>query len=197
MKQGSAGVGYWDRVWIEFKKDSLAYASFFFIVLLAVTAIFESFLAGNRPIVLVEEGKYYFPVVIDYPELRGEDLRAMYLDDADSFAIFPPCKVQPHGKRFLLRSRGSRREPFSGHRRQGEGRAQQDDSRGEDIAFNRGGRRRDSHGDRNNTGGDCGLLRRMDRFCDLKADRGDDHFSLSSFLFLPSSPLPSPAFTTS
>ena len=28
MKQGS-GIGYWDRVWIEFKKDSLAYASFF------------------------------------------------------------------------------------------------------------------------------------------------------------------------
>ena len=94
MKQGS-GVGYWDRVWTEFRKDSLAYASFFFVVLLAATALFESFLAGNRPIVLVEEGRYYFPVLIDYPELRGQDLRAAYLDDADSFAIFPPVKYSP------------------------------------------------------------------------------------------------------
>ena len=67
MKQGSS-VGYWDRVWIEFKKDSLAYVSLFFIIFLVVIAVFESFLAGNRPIVLVEEGKYYFPVVVDYPE---------------------------------------------------------------------------------------------------------------------------------
>ena len=29
MKQDSS-VGYWDGVWIEFKKDSLAYVSFFF-----------------------------------------------------------------------------------------------------------------------------------------------------------------------
>ena len=29
MKQTS-GIGYWDRVWIEFKKDSLEYVSFFF-----------------------------------------------------------------------------------------------------------------------------------------------------------------------
>lgn len=94
MKQNS-GIGYWDRVWIEFRKDSLAYASFFFVILLAVTALFESFLAGNRPIVLVEEGKYYFPVVIDYPEFRGEDLRAAYLDDPGSFAIFPPVKYSP------------------------------------------------------------------------------------------------------
>ena len=47
MKQGSS-VGYWDGVWIEFKKDSLAYVSFFFIILLVVTAAFESFLAGNK-----------------------------------------------------------------------------------------------------------------------------------------------------
>ena len=94
MKQGSS-VGYWDGVWIEFKKDSLAYVSFFFIVLLTVTAVFESFLAGNKPIVLVDEGKYYFPVIVDYPEFRGEDLRATYLDDPDSFAVFPPVKYSP------------------------------------------------------------------------------------------------------
>ena len=158
MKQGSS-VGYWDRVWIEFKKDSLAYVAFFFVIFLVVTAVFESFLAGNRPIVLVEEGNYYFPVVVDYPEFRGVDLRAAYLDDPDSFAVFPPGKIQSNGKRFLLRSRGSRRKSFPGHRRQGKGRAQQDDSRGQDISLDRACRRRDSHGDRNNTGGGCGLLR--------------------------------------
>ena len=161
MKQDSS-VGYWDGVWIEFKKDSLAYVSFFFIILLVVTAVFESFLAGNKPIVLVDEGKYYFPVIVDYPEFRGEDLRATYLDDPDSFAVFPPVKYSPTESDFFSVLAAPDGNHFLGTDDQGKGCSQQDDSRGQDIAFNRGGRRRDSHGDRNNPGGDGGLLRRLD-----------------------------------
>ncbi len=100
MKENHA-AGYWDGVWVEFKKDSLAYASLFFIFFLAATALFESFLAGNKPIVIVENEKYYFPVLVDYPEFRGRDFRAEYLDNPDVFSVFPPVKYSPTESDFL------------------------------------------------------------------------------------------------
>lgn len=89
------GAGYWSGVWTEFRKDSLARASLFFVAFLVVVAIFESFIAGNRPIILVEDGKYYFPVVVDYSEFRGRNLREDYLGSDAAFAIFPPVKYSP------------------------------------------------------------------------------------------------------
>lgn len=91
----SQSTGYWKGVWIEFKKDRLAFISLFLVVFLCFVAIFEDFLAGNKPILIVDDGKYYFPVVLDYPEFFGVDIKEKYLNDDSSFSIFPPVKYSP------------------------------------------------------------------------------------------------------
>lgn len=91
----AGGAGYWSGVWREFRRDSLAAGSLVFLAFLAATAVFESFLAGNRPIVLVEEGRWYFPAAVDYPEFRGVDLRETYAGAEDSFSVFPPVPYSP------------------------------------------------------------------------------------------------------
>lgn len=67
----AGGGGYWSGVWREFRRDSLAAGSLAFIAFLVATAVFESFLAGNRPIVLLEEGRWYFPAAVDYPDRKS------------------------------------------------------------------------------------------------------------------------------
>lgn len=88
-------TGYWHSVWAEFKKDRLALISLGFVFVLCFVAVFEDFLAGNRPIVLVEEGRYYFPVLFDYPELFGVDIKDKYLENENTFTVFPPVKYSP------------------------------------------------------------------------------------------------------
>ena len=91
----SKSIGYWKRVWLEYQKDKLAMASLVVIISLFFVAIFQDFLAGNKPLVLIENGKYYFPVVIDHKELFGVDIKQKYLDSDSSFSIFPPIKYSP------------------------------------------------------------------------------------------------------
>lgn len=87
--------GYWQEVWKEFKKDKLAVCSIVLIFLLGFVAIFENFIAGNKPIILIEKGKYYFPAVLNYPELAEVDFKNKYLNPNSSFVIFPPIKYSP------------------------------------------------------------------------------------------------------
>lgn len=89
-------VGYWGSVWRKFKKDRLAFSALIVILLLLFVAVFESFLAGNKPIVLKYEGHYYFPVVFRYSEFFGTDFKELdkNLGPGD-FAIFPPVRYSP------------------------------------------------------------------------------------------------------
>lgn len=89
-------VGYWGSVWRKFKKDRPAFGALIVILLLLFVAVFESFLAGNKPIVLKYEGRYYFPVVFRYSEFFGTDFKELdwKLKPGD-FAIFPPVKYSP------------------------------------------------------------------------------------------------------
>ncbi|MFI5323592.1 MAG: ABC transporter permease [Thermodesulfobacteriota bacterium] len=89
-------VGYWRSVWRKFKKDRLALGALIVILLLLFVAVFESFLAGNNPIVLKYEGRYYFPVVFRYNEFFGTDFKELdsRLKPGD-FAIFPPVRYSP------------------------------------------------------------------------------------------------------
>ncbi len=89
-------VGYWGSVWRKFKKDRLAFSALIVILLLLFIAVFESFLAGNKPIVLKYEGHYYFPVVFRYSEFFGTDFKELggNLGPGD-FAIFPPVRYSP------------------------------------------------------------------------------------------------------
>ncbi len=89
-------VGYWGSVWRKFKKDRLAFSALIVILLLLFIAVFESFLAGNKPIVLKYEGHYYFPVVFRYSEFFGTNFKELdkKLGPGD-FAIFPPVRYSP------------------------------------------------------------------------------------------------------
>lgn len=87
---------YWKEVWHEFKKDKLALFSVVLIVFLSFVAVFQDFIAGNKPLILIENGRYYFPVLVDYPEFAGVYLKESYSGSGDSFfALFPPVKYSP------------------------------------------------------------------------------------------------------
>jgi peptide/nickel transport system permease protein len=89
-------LGYWGTVWIEFKKDKLALTGLVVILLLLGIAIFDDFLAGNKPIVLRWGGRLYFPVLFEYKELFTVDFKELEGEfKEDDFAIFPPVKYSP------------------------------------------------------------------------------------------------------
>ncbi len=89
-------VGYWGSVWRKFKKDRLAFSALIVILLLLFVAVFESMLAGNKPIVLKYEGQLYFPVLFRYPEFFGTDFKELDKNlGPGGFAVFPPVRYSP------------------------------------------------------------------------------------------------------
>jgi peptide/nickel transport system permease protein len=81
--------GYWSSVWREFKKNRLAVAGLFIVVVLICIAIFAPLLANNRPYIYYTDGRLYFPLFYDYQDLRDKDLRR---DAYKGFKIFPPVR---------------------------------------------------------------------------------------------------------
>jgi peptide/nickel transport system permease protein len=88
--------GYWGTVWIEVKKDRLALAALGVIFFLFVVAVFDDFLAGNKPLVLKLNGKIYFPVFFEHKEFLNMDFKELSgnLKGGD-FVVFPPVKYSP------------------------------------------------------------------------------------------------------
>ncbi len=87
--------GYWKTVWREFKKDRMALAALVFIALLGFIAVFQDFIAGNKPILLIENGKFYTPAVLNYPEISSFGSKEAYMGKKDTFTIFPPFAHSP------------------------------------------------------------------------------------------------------
>lgn len=108
-------IGYWGSVWRKFKKDRLAFGALILILLLLFVAVFESFLAGNKPIFLKYEGHYYFPVVFRYSEFFGTDFKELdtRLKPGD-FAIFPPVRYSPTENNLMSILAPPSREHFFG-----------------------------------------------------------------------------------
>ncbi|HSE84140.1 MAG TPA: ABC transporter permease [Thermodesulfobacteriota bacterium] len=96
LSRGRKSQGYWGTVWMEFKKDRLAVGGLILIFFLCGIAIFDDFLAGNKPIVLKWNGGIYFPVLFRHERLLNvsfEDLPSE-LGEND-FAVFPPVGYSP------------------------------------------------------------------------------------------------------
>ena len=89
-------VGYWGSVWQKLKKDNLAMVALSVIILLFGIAIFQDFIAGNKPIILKYQNEYYFPALFRYNEFFGTDFKKLEkkLKGSD-FAIFPPVRYSP------------------------------------------------------------------------------------------------------
>ncbi len=84
--------GYWGAVWRQFRKNRLAVAGLVAVSAFFVMALAAPLLSGSRPYIYISETKTYFPLFIDYPEFRGEDLRA---EKFSGFKIFPPISYSP------------------------------------------------------------------------------------------------------
>lgn len=78
--------GYWYNVWKNFKRNRLALAGLILVAVLFCIAIFAPLLAGNKPYILITDEKVYFPLLFDYPELRGLDLKK----EPCGYKLFPP-----------------------------------------------------------------------------------------------------------
>ncbi len=79
---------YWGNVWREFSRNRLAVAGLVVVVILLAVAVFLApYLANDRPIIYISDTGVYYPISIDYPQFRGEDLRT---DKYPGFKIFPP-----------------------------------------------------------------------------------------------------------
>ena len=89
-------VGYWGSVWQKLKKDKLAMAALSVVILLFGIAVFQDFIAGNKPIILKYQNEYYFPVLFRYSEFFGTDFKQLDKKlEGNDFAIFPPVRYSP------------------------------------------------------------------------------------------------------
>lgn len=90
------------RAWEAFKKNKPAYFSLWFVVFMAMVALFADFLAYNKPIIASYKGQIILPIFRDYgeklfglkmwePELRKLDWRRAELD----WAVWPPVRYAP------------------------------------------------------------------------------------------------------
>ncbi len=83
-------AGYWTGVWREFRKRKSAVAGLVVVGIIFMIAIFAPLIANNNPYVYVNpEGNVYFPIIFDYEELKGVDLRK---DSVKGFKLFPPVE---------------------------------------------------------------------------------------------------------
>jgi len=84
MKQG-----YWNNVWLEFRRKKMAFAGLCIVLVLFFVAAFAPLIANKNPYIYISETKIYLPLFFDYPELKDIDLRK---DKHKGFKLFPPVR---------------------------------------------------------------------------------------------------------
>lgn len=95
--------GYWALVGRQFRKSRMAVMALVIVLCLFVVALLAPFLAGDRPIYLVKEGRtYWFPNLIAYHDLLSVDF-ATWQPGAGELAVVPPIPYAP--ERSNLRDR--------------------------------------------------------------------------------------------
>lgn len=93
---GTTSVGYWGSVWRKQKKDKLSMTALTIILILFGIAVFQDFLAGDKPIILKYQNDYYFPVLFRYNKFFGTDFKELETKlTKNEFAVFPPVKYSP------------------------------------------------------------------------------------------------------
>ncbi len=89
-------LGYWRRVWINFRRDRLAMLGLSLVGVLFTVAALAGVLAGGKPLVLRYQGKTYFPIA----RLAGE-LREINFEElpgklaAGEWALWAPVPYGP------------------------------------------------------------------------------------------------------
>jgi peptide/nickel transport system permease protein len=93
---------FWGRVWRQFKRNRLALAGLYVVIVLVAVALGADVLANDKPLYMVYRGTTYFPVFYGYlvdlglahwpAELANVDFRALAVERA----IWPPIPYRPN-----------------------------------------------------------------------------------------------------
>jgi microcin C transport system permease protein len=94
------------RAWRRFRRNKLGFYSLVIFSVLVVMSLFAEALSNDKPLVVHYEGRYYFPLVRDYPETAfGGDFHTPtdYLDpfirdklaQDGNWALYPPNRYGP------------------------------------------------------------------------------------------------------
>jgi microcin C transport system permease protein len=89
------------RRWRNFKANKRGYWSFWIFTVLFVVSLFADFIANDQPFLVKYDGRFYFPVLVTYPETTfggdfetAADYRDPYLQkliaDKGGFMVWPP-----------------------------------------------------------------------------------------------------------
>ncbi len=106
VKMPSKSVGFWREAWMRFRRRKLAMAGFYFVIFMALVAVFSPAIAGTKPIVCKYKGKLYFPALgyfnttWENPIFQQDRFRKRYPKnleekDPDSWAIWPLVYQDP------------------------------------------------------------------------------------------------------
>ena len=105
MGYGNLGDGGYTRiVWRNFRRDKLAVAALWIIVLMFVLSYLAPILANNKPLVMRMDGRTYFPAVVElfplkyvvnYADLRSLDFSRLR-DDDSFYRLMPPVPYSPY-----------------------------------------------------------------------------------------------------
>ena len=95
-QQAGASDTFWRSVWRQFRRNRIAFAGYYVVLLLLLIALSADFLANDRPLYLSYKGSTYFPILRGYlvdlgaaawpPELLNVDYKR--LENAKQ--VFPP-----------------------------------------------------------------------------------------------------------
>jgi peptide/nickel transport system permease protein len=99
--------GFWGEAWVRFRQRKLAMTGLYFVVFLAVVAVFAPAIAGTKPIVCRYKGSLYFPAMgyfnrrWENPIFFRDKFRKVYPqnlkdNDPDSWAIWPLVYQDPY-----------------------------------------------------------------------------------------------------
>ena len=91
------------RRWRNFKANKRGYWSFWIFTVLFVVSLFAEFIANDQPFLVKYDGKFYFPVLMTYPETTfggdfetAADYRDPFLQkliaDKGGFVLWPPVR---------------------------------------------------------------------------------------------------------
>ncbi|RPI15387.1 MAG: ABC transporter permease [Ignavibacteriae bacterium] len=102
IDEREVGQSYWSLVKHQYKKNKLAVAAIYIVILLVLVAVFADFLANNKPIYAKYKGTIYFPVFKEYmvnlglgkwdTEFLNVDWRTLDFESA----VWPPIKFFPN-----------------------------------------------------------------------------------------------------
>lgn len=88
--------GFWRSVWRQFRKNRIALAGYYVVLLLLLAAVFADFLANDRPLYLSYKGQTHFPILRGYLVEVGAAswpaglLNVDYKRLEGATAVFPP-----------------------------------------------------------------------------------------------------------